>query len=115
MDPTKTQQISLIQDWLKVDAEIIKLKKALKERNELKKQCTEKLTELMKSSNIDCLESGGKKFERSQKKYKKAITKKYLMATLNTFYSTTPEMVESLATHILEHREVVVKDELVVK
>ena len=49
------------------------------------------------------------------KKTKKPITKKYLLEQLNLYYKTQPEIAKDVSTQILNNREVVVTEDIILK
>lgn len=118
MDENKEVLIHAVTEWIKFDNEINQLKKELKEKNNQKKQFTQKLLNVMKTKNIDCLSiKNGNSIVYSSKTVKKPINKKMLTNLINSYYcnSTNPNEAQTVLTHILENRDTCIKESIVKK
>jgi hypothetical protein len=109
---TKDELIMNIKEWIKTDNEIIKLKTDLKEKNNKKKQLTEKLVHVMKNNSIDCFDINGGALVYKQKKTKKTISGKFLLSQLEEYYKEQPELAKEIAKKVLDNREEVIKEEI---
>jgi len=109
---TKEELISKIKEWIKIDNELTKLKSEVKQRTIKKKQITENLVKVMKNNAIDCFDINGGALIYKQKKTKKPISGKFLLSQLEKYYSEQPEMANTLAKHLLDNREEIVKEEI---
>lgn len=104
--------IQYVKDWIKLDNDISKLKKEISQQNKLKKEITEKLIEIMKTSSTDTFTFKGGELICKQIKSKKPITKKSLLSILQNYYKDKeqPEMAEELTKHILDNQEITTKE-----
>ena len=109
---TKEELVSSIKEWIKMDNEIAKLKREIKERNEKKKALTASLMVVMKKNEIDCFDINGGALVYKQNKVKKPINAKSLMYTLSNYYKNDATKVEELTKYILDNREEQVKETL---
>lgn len=107
---TKEELVNNIKEWIKLDTEINKLNTEMKARKNKKKDITLALVETMKKNDIDCFDITGGSLVYKTNKVRKPINVKTLMSALQTFYKDNPEMAEDITKHVLESREVVVKE-----
>jgi ribosomal protein S24E len=109
---TKEELIQNINEWIKFDNEITKLKAEIKERLNKKKLLTESLVNVMKNNSIDCFDINGGALVYKQKKTKKTISGKYLLAQLEQYYKDQPEIAKDITKRVLDNREEVIKEEI---
>jgi len=109
---TKEELITNIKEWIKTDNEITKLKADVKDRTNKRKILTESLVNIMKDNSIDCFDINGGALIYKQKKTRKTISGKYLLAQLEEFYKEQPEIAKEITKKVLDNREEVVKDEI---
>jgi len=109
---TKEELITNIKEWIKIDNDIAKLKTDIKEKTSRKKSLTENLVTVMKSNSIDCFDINGGALIYKQKKTKKPISAKYLLAELQRYYKDQPEVASDLTKQLLDNRELSIKDEI---
>jgi hypothetical protein len=109
---TKEELITNIKEWIKIDNDIAKLKTDIKEKTSRKKLLTENLVVVMKSNSIDCFDINGGALIYKQKKTKKPITAKYLLAELQKYYKDQPDVATDLTKQLLDNRELSIKDEI---
>jgi hypothetical protein len=109
---TKDELISNIKEWIKMDTEITKLKADIKAKTNKKKQLNDSLVNIMKNNSIDCFDINGGSLVYKQKKTRKTISPKFLLAQLEEYYSDKPEVAKELIKKVLDNREEVVKDEI---
>jgi hypothetical protein len=109
---TKEELISNIKEWIKIDTDISKLKLEIKTKTSRKKTITESLVNVMKSNSIDCFDINGGALVYKQKKTKKTISGKFLLAQLEEYYKEQPEIAKDIAKKVLDNRIQVVKDEI---
>ncbi len=107
---TKEELVENIKEWIKMDTEISKLKAEIKERNDKKKDLTNRLMVTMKKNSIDCFDINGGALVYKQSKVKKPINAKTLLVSLQDYYKENTEMAQTLTTHILNSREETVKE-----
>ena len=111
-DSTKEELIVNIKEWIKLDNEIAKAKSDIKEKTARKKTLTDNLVVVMKGNSIDCFDINGGALLYKQKKTKKPISAKYLLAELQRFYKDQPNVATELTKQLLDNRELSVKDEI---
>ena len=94
-----------VKEWIDLDSDIKQLQSTLREKKQLKKNYTAKLISVMKQNNIDCFDinDGDGKIMYSKNKTKQAISKKYLLQTLKSYFKDD-EDVQNVLTHILDNR-----------
>jgi hypothetical protein len=109
---TKEELITNIKEWIKIDNDIAKLKTDIKEKTSRKKSLTENLVVVMKSNAIDCFDINGGALIYKQKKTKKPISAKYLLAELQRYYKDQPDVATDLTKQLLDNRELSIKDEI---
>lgn len=109
---TKEELIACIKEWIKIDNDIAKAKSDIKEKTSRKKFLTDNLVIIMKSNSIDCFDINGGALLYKQKKTKKPISAKYLLAELQKIYKDQPEVATDLTKQLLDNREQTVKDEI---
>ena len=109
---TKEELITNIKEWIKIDNDIAKLKTDIKEKTNRKKSLTENLVVVMKSNAIDCFDINGGALIYKQKKTKKPISAKYLLAELQRYYKDQPDIANDLTKQLLDNRELSIKDEI---
>jgi len=107
---TKEQLVNNIKDWIKMDTEISELKAQIKERTSKKKTLTENLVTVMKTNKIDCFDINGGALVYKTSKVKKPINGKTLLAALQNYYKSDPQVAEDIAKHVLDSREEQIKE-----
>lgn len=109
---TKDELILNIKEWIKVDNELTKMKMEVKERTNKKKELTESLVNIMKGNSIDCFDINGGALIYKQKKSKKTISGKFLLAQLEEYYKDKPELAKEITQKVLDNRIEIVKEEI---
>ena len=109
---TKDELILNIKEWIKMDNDINKLKSEVKDKTNKKKELTESLVNIMKNNSIDCFDINGGALIYKQKKSRKTISGKFLLAQLEEYYKDQPEVAKDITKKVLDNREEVVKDEI---
>ena len=107
---TKEELITNIKEWIKIDTEINKLQQEIKDRKNNKKKLTEALMTVMKKNEIECFDINGGSLVYKQSKVKKPINAKSLIATLQTYFASTPAKAEEVTKFILDNREEQIKE-----
>lgn len=109
---TKEELIANIREWIKIDNDLINLKKEIKNKTNNKKTLTENLVKVMKSNAIDCFDINGGALVYSQRKTKKPISGKYLLLQLEKYYKEQPDLAKEVTQHLLNNREENVKEDI---
>lgn len=108
---TKEELIANVKEWIKMDTEIIHFQNEIKDRKNKKKQLTDRLVNVMKKNEIDCVDIKGGALIYKKTVTKKPINAKSLMIVLKDYYkNVNPQIAEELTKHILENREETVKE-----
>ena len=107
---TKEQLVNNIKEWIKIDNEIAQFKQDIKERTNKKKLLTENLVTVMKTNKIDCFDINGGALIYKKNKIKKPINGKALLAVLQNYYKSDPNIAEELTKHIMDNREEQIKE-----
>jgi len=107
---TKEQLINNIKEWIKIDNDILQLKKDIKEKNNMKKKLTTDLVTVMKTNQIDCFDINGGALVYKTNKIKKPINSKTLLSALKNYYKTEPIVAEEITKHIMDSREEQIKE-----
>lgn len=106
---TKEQLVNHIKTWLKVENELVDLRRAMREKREEKKKLSNELLEVMKENDIDCFDIKNGKLMSTKVKVKENVNKKMLLRVL-TDYMDEPEEVVKLTDYILESRQIKEKE-----
>ena len=109
---SKDQLIIHIKEWIKIDNELTKMKIEVKDKTSKKKELTESLVNIMKGNSIDCFDINGGALIYKQKKTKKTISGKFLLAQLEEYYKDKPEIAKEITQKVLDNRVEVIKEEI---
>jgi hypothetical protein len=112
---TKEYLISVIKQWVKLDNEIKTLKKEQTLRQNEKKKVSEKLIDIMKKNEIDCLDIKDGQICYNKRNIKKALSKKHLMDILSKYFEDDPLKASEVNSFIIDNREEVVKESITIK
>tara|TARA_B100001758_G_scaffold171495_2_gene148429 strand:+ start:32894 stop:33241 length:348 start_codon:yes stop_codon:yes gene_type:complete len=102
---TKEELIEHIRSWVTTENKIKQLRSELKQLNQSKKTISNDLIEIMKQNDIDAIDMNEGKLLYKKSIVKSPISKKHLIACLETFYKNDTEIVNELTSHILDTRE----------
>jgi hypothetical protein len=108
----KEELIANIREWIKIDNDINKLSAEVKEKKKTMKGLNDSLINIMKSNSIDCFDINGGALVYKQKKTVKAISRKFLLQELQKYYKEQPDIASDVAKHLLDNREVTIRDEI---
>jgi hypothetical protein len=106
----KTELVSSIKEWIRIDNEIRNLNKEIRDRKTQMTKISQGLMSTMKDNNIDEFNVKEGKLIYSKKQVKKPITKKYLTDVLLKYYNGDDEQATELNSFINENREATVKE-----
>ena len=101
-----------VKQYLALDEEIIAFRKAMKERNQKKKELSAGILELMKKLEIDDLNVKNGKLVSKTTTTNKAINKQAITSGLNELFENDDNRVAEAIQFILEKREKVEKTSL---
>jgi len=112
---SKDKLIKSIQEWVKLDNEMRKLKNEIKTRKTTQDHITSALITTMKTNEIDEFNINNGKLTYLNKTVKKPITKKSLLDILSKFCEGDINQANEIKNFILDNREDVVIEKLVRK
>jgi hypothetical protein len=112
---SKEKLIKSIQEWVKLDNEMRKLKKEVSSRKTEQDKITKVLIDVMKTNEIDEIKTNNGKLTYTNRTVKKPITKKNLLEILSKFYNGNTQQASEINQFILDNREDVVVEKLVRK
>lgn len=107
---TKEELIQIIKEWIRLDNDISKLNKELKESKQKQKMITQSLLNVMKDNSLDCFDINGGRILYKKSKVIKPINSKTLNTTLQKYFINNPTQAEDVAKFILENRENTIKE-----
>lgn len=107
---TKEELIQNIKEWIKIDNEINKLNKELKEFKQKQKLFTKNLVTVMKTNQLECFDINDGRIMYKKNKLKKPINTKMLLQTLKNYYTDNPTIADEVTEYILSNREEVIKE-----
>ena len=107
---TKEELVEHIREWIQIDNEIKMLQKEIKERRNRKKELSGSLLDIMKDNEIECFDINDGKLLYSQTKVRSSLSKKHLISCLLQYFDNDKEQAIGLSQHILNSREVKVKE-----
>ena len=107
---TKEELIHSIKEWIRLDNEITKMNKEVKDLKSKQKTMTQTLVSVMKMNSLDCFDINGGRILYKKSKIKKPINTKMLLATLQNYYVDDPLIAEDVTKFVLNNREDVVKE-----
>ena len=100
---TKEELIQRIKEWLKIDNDILRLNKEMKELKKKQKTLTNSLVNVMKINQLDCFDINGGKIL-----YKKSVSKKPINSKM--YFSTNPSTADEVTEYILNSRESIIRE-----
>lgn len=109
---TKEELVISIKEWIQLDNTIKLLRAEVKSKLSLQKQISNRLLEMMKSNEIDTLNTSELQISRVQKETKHPISKKYLENVLLEYYENNSSKATELQDYIMSHRTSSVKESL---
>ena len=101
---TKEELIQIIKEWIRLDNDISKLNKELKESKQKQKMITQSLLNVMKDNSLDCFDINGGRILYKKSKVIKPINSKTLNSTLQKYFINNPTQAEDVAKFILDNR-----------
>lgn len=107
---TKEDLVANLKAWMKLDAEIRGLRKETRDRVSKQKELSNVLIELMKTNDIDTLNTNEMHISCVQKETKGALSKKYLESVLLEYYENNSQKATEVQDYIMSHRTTSVKD-----
>jgi Family of unknown function (DUF5760) len=110
----KDQLKKFLQSWCKNDSEIAELQKQIKIRKVEKKNMNIRLLEIMKKNEIERIDLHGEgTLVFKQQKIKKNLTKKNILALLDTYFQGDSEKIQDIDKFLCDNIETNIKDVIV--
>ena len=105
--------VSTVKDWMEIDNQIKECQKQTKLLREAKKELTKTLVDEMKNRELDCVDLKEKgKLLYTRNKVKSSLSKKHLLSSLATYFKDNDTIVKEITQHILDTREIKVKENI---
>ena len=108
MSNIKEQLQTAVKEWLHIDEQLTKLKKAVKERKNRKKELDVFILELMKQNDITHMNISDGKLVYSKSRNYKSLSKNHMAQKISE-YLEDPEKGRELCEMIMKSRDVVEK------
>jgi hypothetical protein len=102
---TKDQLIKSIQEWVKNDNEIRKLKSEIATRQINQKRISKELIDIMRTNEIDEFDISNGKIKYSKRNVRKPISKKGLLGILSKYCNGDINKATEINNFIVENRE----------
>ena len=100
----KQRLVENVKNWLQIDTEIKKLQSEIKKRRALKKEMTDSLVQMMKTQDIEIMNTGESQLIRTERKTKSALSKKHLINSLLEYFKEDKNTVAQLTNYIMNSR-----------
>ena len=91
--------------WVKLDNDIIKLQKEMRELKKKKTDITNILVDVMRKNNVDSFDMKEDSLLYKKTTVKQPINKKLLLDALEKFYEGDTDIAEKLVDHVMEQRQ----------
>ncbi len=106
----KAELIGRIRRWLTLDEEIKALSRKAKEKRAQKKEITDGLIGIMRHNEIDCFDVQDGKLLYTRSKVRKPLSKKHLLASLQSYFQNDVVRAKEIGTFIMNSREANIKE-----
>lgn len=108
----KAELIGRIRAWLALDEEIKALSRQAKEKRAEKRKITEGLVGIMRHNEIDCFDVHDGKLLYTRNKVKKPLSKKHLLASLQSYFQNDVIRAKEVGSFIMNSREEKIKESI---
>jgi hypothetical protein len=110
---TKEELVATIKEWVCIDQEIRQLQNEVKLRRVKKVELTNILIDTMKGHDIGSFDINKGKIVHIQNKVRAPVSKKHLVECLSNYFNdSNPELAQEVTKHILDSRQVNIKDNI---
>ena len=99
-----------VNNWVKLDNDIIKLQSEIRELKKKKTEITTVLVDVMRKNNVDSFDMKDDSLFYKKTIIKQPINKKMLLEALQKFYKEDTNIAEKLVEHVLEQRQIKTKE-----
>jgi len=107
--------IEHVKNWLEIDKQIKALQKEISDRRKLKKITTETLVDIMKTRDIEVMNTSGGELIRTSRTIKSPLSKKHLLASLALYFKNDKKLINELSDYIMETRPEKVRENITCK
>lgn len=108
--------VRTVKEWMELEYDIKKIQKDMKLKKENKKKLSEKLVDIMKTNEIDCLDISDGKILYTKNNIKSSLSKKHILDCLSKYFKDNEDVKpEDVTSFILENRTTKVKENIVHK
>ena len=107
-----SELVNNIKEWVQLDIEMKKYQKLIREIRKRKNDLTNGLLDTMKRNDIEVVDIKDGKLIYSQYKVKAPLSKKHLVNSLSQLFQNEPEKIELVTNHIMDTREVKIKENI---
>ena len=104
--------VSNIKEWIEIDNSIKEYQANIRKLRSRKNELTDNLVHVMKEKDIDVFNINNGKLIYSEYKYTAPLSKKHLLNSLGMLFQNEPEKIELISSHILDTREVKIKEKI---
>lgn len=109
---SKDDLVNSIKEWIQIDNTIKEYQTDIRNLRKRKNDLTDQLVNVMKDQDIDVFNINNGKLIYSQYKYTAPLSKKHLLNSLGMLFQNEPEKIELISNHILDSREVKIKEKI---
>lgn len=106
----KGQLVENVNNWVKIDNDIVKLQKEIREMKKKKGEITNVLVEVMRTNNVDSFDTKEDSLLYKKQTIRQSINKKLLLESLQKFYQSDAKMAEKIVDHVLDQRKTKTKE-----
>ena len=108
--------VKTVKEWMDLENDIKKIQKDMKLKKDNKKKLSEKLVEIMKTNEIDCLDISDGKIVYTKNNIKSSLSKKHILDCLSKYFKDNEDVKpEDVTSFILENRTTKVKENIIHK
>jgi hypothetical protein len=115
MADTKQQLMNIVKEWIKLDNDMRTLQKELAKRRVEKKEVSTKLSDVMRTNEIEGFDLNDGKLSYTRKSVKKPLTKKVLTDVLSKYFKGDTTKATEMNEFIMENREEIIRENIVRK
>lgn len=106
--------VKTVKEWMDLENDIKKIQKDMKLKKDIKKKISEKLVEIMKTNEIDCLDISDGKIVYTKNNIKSSLSKKHILDCLSKYFKDNEDIKpEDVTSFILENRTTKVKENII--
>jgi hypothetical protein len=112
---TKEELVAKLKNWIQLDNDIRALRAQCREKLSAQKMISQELLEIMKSNEIDTLNTSELNISCAQKEVRTSLSKKYLENVLLEYFDNNSQKASEMQEFIMSRRTCTTKDYLKTK